>query len=216
MEMGSNKSLYTLIAVVVFGIFLSLSYWLFQDEFKGVLATTLFGTSLSIDKKVSILEDYVMNGYLVYTNSITVISKGLQDITYTCTGGTYWGEGLYFEAKHLEVNKKYVLAFDMVKTSGDIFRIGGHNVLGDDLDIYIDGVKIESANSSTVPYPNDNLTHHIEFHFNTKYLVKDGTNVYVSNTTETYPYYYIQPNRGVTNGPAYGIKITGLSVLEVN
>ena len=40
MESGSNKSLFTLIAVVVFGIFLSLSYWMFQDEFKGVLANT--------------------------------------------------------------------------------------------------------------------------------------------------------------------------------
>ena len=216
MEGGVNKSLFTLIAVVVFGIFLSLSYWLFQDEFKGVLATTLFGTSFSIDKKVSILENYVMDGYIVSANSVTVISKGLQDITYTCTGGSYWGDGLYFEAKHLEVNKKYVLAFDMVKTSGDILKIGGHNVLGDDFDIFIDGVQVGFSTQSTAPYPNDNLPHHIEFHFNTKYLVKDGTNTYVTNTSETYPYYYIQPNRGVTNGPAYGVKIMGLSVTEVN
>lgn len=31
METGSNKSLFTYVAVVIFGIFLSLSYWLFQD-----------------------------------------------------------------------------------------------------------------------------------------------------------------------------------------
>lgn len=31
METGSNKSLFTYVAVVIFGIFLGLSYWLFQD-----------------------------------------------------------------------------------------------------------------------------------------------------------------------------------------
>ena len=45
METGSNKSLYTLIAVVVFGIFLSLSYFLYQDQLKSVLASVLDGTS---------------------------------------------------------------------------------------------------------------------------------------------------------------------------
>ena len=45
METGSNKSLFTLIAVVIFGLFLSLSYWLFQDELKSVLATVMESTS---------------------------------------------------------------------------------------------------------------------------------------------------------------------------
>jgi hypothetical protein len=42
---GSNKSLFTLIAVVIFGVFLSLSYWLFQDELKSVLADVMESTS---------------------------------------------------------------------------------------------------------------------------------------------------------------------------
>ena len=45
MDTGSNKSLFTLIAVVIFGIFLSLSYWLFQDELVNVLADVLDSTS---------------------------------------------------------------------------------------------------------------------------------------------------------------------------
>lgn len=52
MEIGSNKSLYTLIAVVVFGIFLSLSYYLYQDQLKGVLASVLDKTSQSVDRKL--------------------------------------------------------------------------------------------------------------------------------------------------------------------
>lgn len=52
MESGSNKSLYTLIAVVVFGIFLSLSYFLFQDNLKGVLANVMDRTSVTTSIKL--------------------------------------------------------------------------------------------------------------------------------------------------------------------
>ena len=52
METGSNKSLFTLIAVVIFGIFLSLSYWLFQDEMKNVLASVFDSTSKVVISKI--------------------------------------------------------------------------------------------------------------------------------------------------------------------
>jgi hypothetical protein len=45
MDVGSNKSLFTLLAVVIFGVFLSLSYWLLQDELVNVLADVMDGTS---------------------------------------------------------------------------------------------------------------------------------------------------------------------------
>lgn len=53
MEKGSSKALYTLIAVVIFGIFLTLSYWLFSDNLKGVLANVTDKSSQSIDIKTS-------------------------------------------------------------------------------------------------------------------------------------------------------------------
>lgn len=53
MVTGSNKSLYTLIAVVIFGIFLSLSYWLFQDSFKGILASVMDSTSETTSIKLA-------------------------------------------------------------------------------------------------------------------------------------------------------------------
>lgn len=43
METGSNKSLFIMLAVIVFGILLSMSYWLFQGEFKGILASVVDG-----------------------------------------------------------------------------------------------------------------------------------------------------------------------------
>ena len=53
MDTGSNKSLFTLLAVVIFGIFLSLSYWLFQDELKSVLASVMDNTSSMTSLKLS-------------------------------------------------------------------------------------------------------------------------------------------------------------------
>ena len=78
MEVGSNKSLYTLIAVVVFGIFLSLSYFLFQDNLKGVLADVMGKTG----DKTSIVID---NNGLVPTNesyfNVDVLVDGSCKIT---------------------------------------------------------------------------------------------------------------------------------------
>lgn len=58
MDSGSYKALYILLAVVIFGIFLSLSYWLFQDQLKVVtipnhsatLAVDAFETTVLITK----------------------------------------------------------------------------------------------------------------------------------------------------------------------
>ena len=38
MDDGANKALFVLIAVVIFGIFLAIAYWLFQEQFKTILA----------------------------------------------------------------------------------------------------------------------------------------------------------------------------------
>lgn len=53
METGSNKSLFTLIAVVIFGVFLSLSYWLFQNEMRGVLASVFDSVAISNETKLN-------------------------------------------------------------------------------------------------------------------------------------------------------------------
>ena len=86
MESGSNKSLYTLIAVVVFGIFLSLSYWLFQDNLKGVLADVMEGTSQSISTKL------VYNGsYATESKYFAVLDNGdgtCKITGYSTAGGT--------------------------------------------------------------------------------------------------------------------------------
>ena len=78
MESSSNKSLYTLIAVVVFGIFLSLSYFLFQDNLKGVLADVMDGTSVMTSQKLN-------NNGLIPTDKAYFSKVENADGSYTLT-----------------------------------------------------------------------------------------------------------------------------------
>lgn len=80
MDTGSNKSLYTLIAVVIFGIFLSLSYFLLQDQLKGVLASVLDGTSEMTSLK---LENF---GLIPTDKSYFDYVKNADGISYKLTG----------------------------------------------------------------------------------------------------------------------------------
>lgn len=81
METGSNKSLYTLIAVVVFGIFLSLSYYLYQDQLKSVLADVMNKSSLTTSIKLD-------NNGLIPTPEVFFTSTVLADGTCSITNYT--------------------------------------------------------------------------------------------------------------------------------
>lgn len=78
METGSNKSLYTLIAVVVFGIFLSLSYYLYQDQLKSVLADVMNKSSVTTSIKLD-------NNGLIPTPEAFFTSTVLADGTCSIT-----------------------------------------------------------------------------------------------------------------------------------
>lgn len=86
MESGSNKSLFTLIAVVIFGISLALSYFLLQEEFKSVLADVMVSTSEMTSKKLE------YNGlYPTDEKYFTVIDTGngtCKIANYDVAGGT--------------------------------------------------------------------------------------------------------------------------------
>ena len=90
MDTGSNKSLFTLIAVVIFGIFLSMSYWLFQDEMKSVLASVMDRTSEMTNTKLENnglipTEDKYFNYIVNDDNTIKIVDyigdlEGITDV----------------------------------------------------------------------------------------------------------------------------------------
>jgi hypothetical protein len=214
METGSNKSLLTLLAVVIFGVFLSLSYWMFQDELTNILGSVMESAGLSIGNKADLLDDYITYGYNLYnTTTATFTNKEQQSVTFSSIGVNFWGDGLEFDAKYLDSNKNYVLSYDITKESGSITKIGGHNLLGA-VTMKLDDVVYN--NTTAINYPNDNLKHHVEVVFNTNNLVKDGENVYISGLPNQHAYYYIQPNRGVSTVLTYKVKLENLSIKEVN
>lgn len=53
MEKGVNKSLYTVIAIVVFGIFLSLSYILYGDQMKALIDDIFYKFGITTDSKLN-------------------------------------------------------------------------------------------------------------------------------------------------------------------
>ena len=71
MDSGANKGLFTLITVVIFGIFLSLCYWLFQDSLKGVLANILDKTSQSVDSKTVFGGNAFPDSYFTQASTLT-------------------------------------------------------------------------------------------------------------------------------------------------
>lgn len=85
MESGANKSLYTLLAVVVFGIFLALSYFMFQDQLKGILATVLDGASERADDIYSPIDEGLV--YAIYPHDFDNATKGVTSNDFT-TGVT--------------------------------------------------------------------------------------------------------------------------------
>ena len=87
MEQGTNKSLFTLIAVVVFGIFLSLSYWLFQEQFKSVLGSVVEGTS-ELASGFFNKTDGDSDTQLGYYDDLSIIPNPASDFTFDPETGT--------------------------------------------------------------------------------------------------------------------------------
>lgn len=81
LDQGSNKSLFTLIAVVVFGIFLSLSYFLFQDNLKGILGTVMGDAKIGINTNVG----------SAFNETPPLVPNLESDFIFTSSSGTITG-----------------------------------------------------------------------------------------------------------------------------
>lgn len=89
-DTGSNKSLFTMIAVVVFGIFLSLSYWLFQDQIHNVLASVTGGVKSGT---VVTMGETLDGNYNLGANDVSavVVPNAESDFYFTASTGTITG-----------------------------------------------------------------------------------------------------------------------------
>lgn len=101
MQTGSNKSLFVLLTIVIFGIFLSISYWFFADQFSVVLADVFFNVSQKTDSfDFGTSQTVTINGnsykdYDEYYNTFTPTDESLftytDNLDGTCTITQYIG-----------------------------------------------------------------------------------------------------------------------------
>ena len=52
MPEGTSQGTFVLISVIIFGIFVILAYFLFQDQIKGMLTTMMSSTKAIVDKNL--------------------------------------------------------------------------------------------------------------------------------------------------------------------
>ena len=142
METGSNKSLFTLIAVVIFGVFLSISYWMFQDEMLNVLASVFDSTSEMISEKLE------TDGYLYTDESFFTIDStgtltkytGSKDINIVVIPPTING---------IHVKKIGLAVFDADSSTSYL-----ETVILPDTVIEIDGRAFDGQHITTIEFGN--------------------------------------------------------------
>ena len=149
MDSGSNKSLYTLVAIVIFGIFLSLSYFLFKDQTQGILADVMGKSGMSADSKLTAAlglepvsddslevwftaEDFVNNGSWT-ADGVTLTANNFNNTaTSGLNGGLVVFDGIndYISIPHSasiapasEVSVEIVILGDMTKIDRFMYLI---------------------------------------------------------------------------------------------
>lgn len=88
MESGANKSLFTLLAIVIFGVFISLSYFLFQDQLRNVLADVtgnMFIVANNIDSPDHYGDNYFAKPTRTEKFTYTTVSGEIKLTSYTGT-----------------------------------------------------------------------------------------------------------------------------------
>lgn len=87
MQSGSNKALFILLTIIIFGILVSLSYWLFAGQFTVILQDVFYKTSEKVDSfDLQSTKDITINGtiykdYNEYYNTFTPTAETLFNYT---------------------------------------------------------------------------------------------------------------------------------------
>lgn len=225
MTNGTSQGLFIVVAIVIFGVFVGLSYTIFGDEL-GPSLVNLFEESFvqSTDAVNGVLDRQLLN---LHTVNLDIAQNGFtlekdytnKELTLESERGL--GGGIKIPtAGLLKINTAYYLEFDMEVLSGKVEHVGGHLGLTEDADVYINDELTVSGNdvgndwTMGVHLPNTLTT-------NNKINVK----VYFTANSLTDGQYEdaplkIQPNRLWNNpdhgyGEPYKVKISNLSFAEL-
>jgi len=62
MDEGTGKAMFVLITIIIFGIFVVIVYWLFEDEIRSMLEDMMTKTGGVVDRNLGNLEDLTPDG----------------------------------------------------------------------------------------------------------------------------------------------------------
>ncbi len=223
MTNGTSQGLFVVVAIVIFGIFVGLSYTLFGDTLQPQLVN-IFITATDINSTP--VKEFMLDKIGAWKGSKVSLNPKENSFKFSNNSSDYRG-GLSFPADYFKKGSTYRLSFDMTKLSGDIKGIGGHLFTSDKTVVSIDGQEItegwrtNTANgmenetdwSLGVVYPNDTKTHHVTVTFEMNIDAKDS----IMND----PNIYIQPNRNqtqhyITEALDYSVLIENIRLDELN
>lgn len=221
MTNGSSQGLFVIVAVVIFGLFIAISYILFTDTLQPSLANIFNDTT---EKS---LEDLTPNDLYKYPQRTHSVKDGENSITKE--GNNYIIENMnqtYFEEENnhyfgmgfgaypdYKINTDYTFTFNLKLMEGSLRSLGGH-------------MPYSAKNVSlkiNEDYVFENETH-LSWHIGTKYVFEKDKEYKISlsyNTGSKLPESYtqggfswLQPNRKNTTLTNYKIRVSNIEIKE--
>ncbi len=219
MTNGTSQGLFIVVAIIIFGIFIGLTYTLFGSEglsndLKGIFDNALEDALTTLDSSDVAKKDYTWNE--VYSEE-NIEFKLLEKQTAYDLKPT-----LPFKMLDYEQDKTFKVSFDITLNSGTLNSIGGHNHMSANQMLLINGKRVQGKYQGGYDLAWNNgadldisigETVHIDLVF-----ITDRFNNPIDGNTNMY--FSIEPNRQHKDGSSFLLKepfnatVTNLKVSE--
>lgn len=224
MTNGSSQGLFVVVSVVIFGIFVSISYLLFRDQLTPSLASIFSDSILNTNKNIK--NTLVTTADLETTNDNVahIIRQTKDELIYYHDGSNYV-ENIKLDTRYVEPEKTYFFEYDIELIDGVVETFGGHASSfygvenGDTVkNFYIDNVLMGNSYSGVKFSLKKGEKHTIKIFLDTRSV---SLETILKNSGV-----YIQPNRHYASiidktekkelySPQYTVKITNLQLYEI-
>lgn len=213
---GTSQGLFVVVAIVIFGLFVGISYTVFGDTLQPALVT-IFTDAINLNDDRLDMETYtkVNAPYTFMANddtNVDIISQMKNSIHFKTDDKSYHGDGIFYESSYFQPQRNYILSYDLTVVDGRLDRIGGHLPIAENIAYFVNGVELpqksEWTDLSTAPIKVEKGEKvNIKVYFDTNHLTSDD----IKDKRIT-----IQPNRfqDMANRNGYEVKISDLTIYE--
>lgn len=224
MTSGSSQGLFVVEVVVIFGIFVSISYTLFRYTLTPSLASIFKDSLYQTNKNIS---SYIVTTADLKTtdNRVAKITRQTKDELIYSHDGSNYTSNIRLNTYYFKTETTYYLEYEIELLDGIVETLGGHSasfVGGQPVEtpknFYIDGELKGNYHSGVAFNLNKGEKHKIKVLLDTRNETEDSLKKSMG--------VYIQPNRtytrfiknteyNVQQSPPYTVKITNLTLHEI-